>query len=810
MKNLLAALVFLSHALIVFGQVDLNYQVPPQSILKLADVNLPPYFLVDDAGEIGVLLYRNQYKSITELSEKEMRLGGLRINPKTNNGSRTNFFNKVSIYQIASQEETAVTGLPENPRLAHFNWSPDQTKIAMTHTTGNGVELWVVDLKTAEATKLTNDDLNANMGSPLTWMKDGKSILVSRLIPDRGELIDVENAIPNGPTISVNDGKKAQNRTYQDLLKNKNDEHNFEQLATAALYRVDLDGHMEMWMEGAMYRSISMSPDGNYCLITKVDKPFSYIVPYYRFPFQTAVYDLAGNLVNIVLDAPLEEDRAKGFMSVRPGRRNIYWRSDKPATLYWAEALDDGDGNKEVAHRDAIYEQDAPFTKDPQLLLKTVDRFYGIDWANDEMAVAYDYWWPTRMTRCYLFNPSNSDQEVIPFFERNYQDQYNDPGGFITAENEFRENVLVMDGDYLFLEGDGVSPDGILPFIDKFNIKTQTTERIWRAKAGDHLEGISRIIDVKEGIILERIESKSEYPNYYFRNIYSDEPPKMITQFENPFQGIQDVHKEIITYKREDGLDLSATLYLPPGYDRDSGEKLPMLMWAYPEEFKDKSSAGQVTTSENEFTYPWYGSPIFWLMRGYAVLDDASFPIVGEGDEEPNDSFIDQLVANAKAAIDAVDELGYVDRDRVGVGGHSYGAFMTANLLSHSDLFKAGIARSGAYNRTLTPFGFQSEERNYWEAPEVYYGMSPFMHADKMNGALLLIHGADDNNSGTYPMQSERYFNALKGLGATVRLVMLPKESHGYRAKESILHTLWEQDQWLEKYVKQAGIEVEP
>ncbi|MFT5877399.1 MAG: dipeptidyl aminopeptidase/acylaminoacyl peptidase, partial [Dokdonia sp.] len=301
--------------------------------------------------------------------------------------------------------------------------------------------------------------------------------------------------------------------------------------------------------------------------------------------------------------------------------------------------------------------------------------------------------------------------------------------------------------------------------------------------------------------LLVRIESKNEYPNYYFRDVKGDNLTQL-TAFVNPFTSIKNVHKEVISYKREDGLELSGTLYLPIGYDKSKSKKYPMILWAYPTEFKDKASAGQNTTNPNKFVFPYYGSPIYWVTRGYVVLDDASFPIVGEGDQEPNDFFRKQLVGNAKAAIDAVDALGYIDRNKVAVGGHSYGAFMVANLLTHSDLFAAGIARSGAYNRTLTPFGFQSEERNYWEAPEVYYTMSPFMHAEKMKTPLLLIHGVADNNSGTYPMQSERYFNALKGLGATTRLVMLPKESHGYKAKESILHVLWEQDQWLEKYVK--------
>ncbi|HAV55150.1 MAG TPA: S9 family peptidase, partial [Aequorivita sp.] len=431
-----------------------------------------------------------------------------------------------------------------------------------------------------------------------------------------------------------------------------------------------------------------------------------------------------------------------------------------------------------------------------------INRYSGITWGNDNLAIASDYWWNDRNTKSYLFNPSNASETPKIIFDRNYQDRYNDPGNFVTARNDFDERVLeIVDGN-AFLMGDGFSDKGQFPFVDEFNLKTQKTKRIYQSEYTDKLENLNSAIDMKKGKILVRIESQNEYPNYYFRNIKKKNDLTPVTSFENPFKSIQNVHKEVITYKRDDGLELEGTLYLPIGYDKEKKEKMPMLLWAYPREFKDKNSASQNTTNPNEFIYPYYGSPIYWVTQGYVVLDDAAFPIVGEGDEEPNDTFRTQLVGNAKAAIDAVDKMGYIDRNRVGVGGHSYGAFMVANLLSHSDLFAAGIARSGAYNRTLTPFGFQSEERSYWDSPETYNTMSPFMHADKMKTPLLLIHGEADNNSGTYPLQSERYFNALKGLGATARLVMLPKESHGYSAKESILHVLWEQDQWLDKYVK--------
>ena len=787
---------------IVHAQIDLNYQKPPKEILDLFDAPLAPSTVFDYKNENIVLLYRSQYKSIAELSETELRLAGLRINPVTNIGSRSGYYYNITVMKVGNPEETQVSGLPENPQLANISWSPDQSKMAFTNTTETGVELWVLEIASATCKKLTDATLNANIGRPFEWYESNDKLLVSFLPDDRKPLIDKTTAIPTGPRISVADGSKAQNRTYQDLLKDKADEFNFEQLLRATIYTVDLNGNKKLWKETNMYSGLQFSPNGEYVMVETIHRPFSYLVTLGRFPQKTSIYDKNGKLIKVVRDVPLEEVQPKGFMATTKEIRSMRWRADKPATLYFAKALDGGDPEVEVDYRDEIYSWDAPFSSEPTSILKTKQRFAGITWGNDEIAIASDRWWNTRNSKTYLFNPSDPNSEPEVLFDLNYQDRYADPGSFVTQRTELGEYTLQIEKGKLYLEGTGYSPEGIRPFFDEFDLKTKETNRLWRADGKETLENIVRVIDAKQGVLLTRVETNTQYPNYYIRNIKKRIAPQQITNFKNPFESIQDVYKEVITYKRDDGLELSGTLYLPAGYDREKKEKLPMIMWAYPREYKDASTAGQVTTSPHSFTYPSYGSMIYWVTRGYAILDGAAFPIVGEGDEEPNDSFRKQLVANAKAAIDAVDELGYIDRNKVAVGGHSYGAFMTANLLTHSDLFAAGIARSGAYNRTLTPFGFQSEERTYWEAPEVYYNMSPFMHADKMKTPLLLIHGEADNNSGTYPLQSERYFNALKGLGATVRLVMLPKESHGYAAKESILHMLWEQDQWLEKYVK--------
>ncbi|MBA9072556.1 dipeptidyl aminopeptidase/acylaminoacyl peptidase [Flavobacterium gossypii] len=796
------SLLFLLVGLSGFSQEELTYQKPSKEILELADYERAPSVTMDTKKEYMLLSYRNTYKTLDELNQEELRLGGLRINPITNISSTVTYINNIKVRKIKDKNEIQVTGLPQNPKISNIAWSPDEKKIAFSHTTATGVELWVLDIASAKATRLTDATVNANMGGPFSWYRDNQSLLVKMLPKDRPALIDSKKDLPKGPTVSTSDGSKSQNRTYQDLLKNKTDETNFETLVTSELYKVDLNGKASLFKKADLYAGEGFSPDGNYILITTIQKPFSYIVPLSRFPMKSIVYDQTGKEIKVVNEVPLSEIMPKGFMATRKGKRSMSWRSDAPATLYFVEALDGGDPANKVDFRDEVFLWEAPFASNPTSLAKTAQRYGGIVWGNNTTAILYDQWYDTRNEKTYLINPSNPNQAPKVIFDRNSQDIYSDPGSFETVKNQYGRQVLALENDNAFLIGEGHTKDGQFPFIDEFNIKTFKPKRLYQSNYKDKVESIFSIEDFKKGDVLVQIQSKSEYPNYYFRNIKKKNQLTQITDFKNPFESIKNVHKEVIKYKRKDGVELSGTLYLPVGYDMKKKEKLPLLIWAYPEEYKDKNSAGQSAQNSNEFTFPNYGSFVYWVTKGYVVLDDASFPIVGEGTTEPNDTFITQLVDNAAAAIDAVDKLGYINRKKVAVGGHSYGAFMTANLLTHSDLFACGIARSGAYNRTLTPFGFQSEQRNYWEVPEVYNTMSPFMNAEKMKTPLMLVHGDADNNPGTFTLQTERYFQALKGLGAPVRMVLLPKESHGYAAKENILHLLWEQDQFLEKYLK--------
>ncbi len=791
------ALFFLGFA---NAQENIKYQKPSAEILQLAEFERAPSVLMDSKKEWMIFSYRPTYKSLDDLNQDEMKLAGLRVNPVTNISSTMTFSNNLKIRKLKDKMEVQVQGLPANPKIAYTSFSPDEKKLAFTNTTSKGVEIWVLDLATNSAKKLTNDNLNANLGTPYVWMKDSKTLLVKQIPANRAALIDDKKSLPDGPTVSTSDGKVSQNRTYQDLLKNPQDEANFETLAKSELVKVSLNGTQESFKPTEIYTAMSFSPDGNYLMLTTIQKPFSYIVPLNRFPMTTTVFDQNGNAVKVVNEIPLNEIMPKGFSSVRTGKRAMTWRDDAPSTLVYAEALDGGDQAKSADFRDEIFLWEAPFSASPKSFFKTKQRYSGTDWSNSDYAVVSDSWYDTRNTKSYLINLKDNSSKVIE--DRNFQDVYSDPGRFNNTRNQYGRNVIDIENNKAYLVGDGFTKDGQKPFIDEIDLITQQKKRLYTSNLKNSKEDLYDIIDIKKGEILTVQQSANQYPNYFLRNIKNNKVAA-VTNFPNPFESLKNVYKEVIKYKRNDGVELTGTLYLPANYDRKNHkEKLPLLIWAYPTEYKDKNTAGQNTQSPNDFTFPSYGSFIYWVTKGYAVLDDAAFPIVGEGKTEPNDTFIPQLVANGKAAIDAVDKLGYIDTNKVAVGGHSYGAFMTANLLTHSKDYACGIARSGAYNRTLTPFGFQSEQRNYWDVPNIYNTMSPFMNADKMKTPLLLIHGEADNNPGTFTLQTERYFQALKNLGAPVRMVLLPKESHGYAAKESILHTLWEQDQFLEKCLK--------
>ena len=781
---------------------DDGYKMPPKAIVDIVDAPMTPRISISPDKKHVLLLERPSLPSIKELAQPELRLAGVRINPTVNGRSRAAVYTSITIKNIETGKEKRVIGFPRNAAILQTSWSPDGNHIAVSAIVNETIHLFLAQTKNGRAKMLFNKALNSIYGSPMFWLGDSKGLIV-KSVPDRRGSAPVSATTPPGPIIQENLGIVSPARTYQDLLTSPHDEDLFDYYLTSQVLHVNLKGKVKKVGKPGVIKRAEPSPNGKFILMETIHKPYSYLVPLYRFPTLVEIYSIDGNLIQPLRDIPLAETIPIGRDAVIEGPRSFGWRSDVGATVYYVTALDGGDPNVETSFRDEVFTIEAPFKGvTPQSLTKLDLRYAGVMWGNKEIALINARRWKERRLTTWRLNPTqNSSTKII---DRSYEDRYNDPGSPMMESNTFGRSVMaITDGSKVFMSGTGASPEGDMPFVDLYDLNTKTSSRLWRCEAPYYERAVS-ILDKERKIVITSRESKDETPNYMKRGM-TDGSLASITDFVHPYPQMKNLYKEMVTYKRADGIDLSATLYLPPGRGPDDGP-LPLLVWAYPREFKTSKAASQVVGSPHRFLSinPAYSSSsaLLMLSYGYAVLMGATMPILGEGSEEPNDNFVKQLVSSAQAAADIMVERNITTRDQIGIGGHSYGAFMTANLLAHSDIFQAGIARSGAYNRSLTPFGFQSEQRTFWEAPEIYFEMSPFMHAHKVNEPILLIHGDADNNSGTFPVQSRRYYHALKGHGATAKLVMLPHESHGYKARESVMHVLWETANWLDTHVK--------
>ena len=773
------------------------YRLPPKVIVDVLDAPPLPFALVSPDRTAILLTEQPSMPGIAELAEPMLRLAGFRINPRTNGPHLAGRVTGLLIKRVADGSERRIT-LPADPAVGPAAWSPDGKKIAFTHTRETGLELWVADAATGQARAITDATLNATTGTPCQWMPNSTQLLCRFVSAGRGAAPEPPRT-PIGPTIQEASARAAPVRTYQDLLENAYDEKLFDYYVTAQLALVDAaTGNRTAVGEPAIFSRVDAAPSGEYLLVTRTVRPYSYLVPARLFPQEIEVWNLKGEVVRSVAKLPLGENIP--IRGVRTGPRGISWQAGAPATLVWAEALDGGDPRKKVEHQDKVVTHAAPFSDGPLELTRLQHRFAGALWDAAGTVLLSEFDRDRRWTRTWIVNVGGREAPPSrrPLWDRSAEDRYGDPGDPVTRVTPTGDRAIVKNGDWIYLAGAGASPQGERPFLDRLNLKTLKSERLWRADTV-HYETVVAVLNDRATQVLTRRESRTEPPNVFVRTLRG-ERLRALTAFTNPAPQLTGIEKRLITYQREDGIPLSGTLYLPPGYA--PGTRLPVIMWAYPIEFTSAAAAGQVSAAPNRFTLPRGPSHLFYLTQGYAVFDDPKMPIIG-GDTA-NNHYVEQLGAGARAAVKAVVDLGVADPDRIGVGGHSYGAFMTANLLAHTDLFRAGVARSGAYNRTLTPFGFQREQRTYWEAPDVYDRMSPFHNAPKIDEPILLIHGEADNNSGTFPVQSERLYHALKGLGKTVRYVTLPHESHGYAARESVLHTMAEMIEWMDRHVKNA------
>ncbi|MFO7896494.1 MAG: prolyl oligopeptidase family serine peptidase [Candidatus Cloacimonadales bacterium] len=787
--------LFLSLVLAVSA---LQYKEPAPYITEIFDTPRPPYLSMVNFSNLAIETNYQQYPSLEQLAEPTLKLAGMEISPRLNATIDNYPNNMIKLFDLETGQRRPVQ-LPESIKIRSRVFNHDYSKLALSYEAENGIKLLVIDIKTAKVKYLEGFYINVALaGGEISWLKDNKTILALS-IPKREPRTE-KPAIPTAPIIQTTQGKTSTIRTYQNLLQNASDKALFDYYFTSQPLLINSkNGKIKQIAEPAIYTSLAFSPDNNFILASKIEKPYSYLFPYYFFPRTYQILDKQGQLLKVLSQQPLQDEIPMGGTRDQP--RSYHWQPLKPATLLWVEALDEGDPKNEVEHRDKVMRLAAPFQAEPEELWRTVHRFSGIEWSSSEdELIYYEYDRDTFWFYSYLLDLNDLQPQLLD--ERSYKDKYNDPGTLIKEKTASGNYVFIKRGEKVFYRGDGATPEGRYPFLSQYDLQSKEREIIFRSRENYYERFISFTSDQLDEIVILS-ESNQDWANYYKLDLESGQR-QQITFHQNPNPEISELPNELINYTRADSIPLSGKLYLPP--DHQPGERLPLIIHAYPREYSDANTAGQVSGTANSFPRFWGASLQYLVLEGYAVLQNASIPIIGDP-ETVNDNFIDQLNSSVKAAIDFLDEKELIDPQRVGIIGHSYGAFMVANVLAHSDLCATGIAKSGAYNRTLTPFGFQSERRTLWQAPEFYLRVSPFMAADKINEPLLLMHGEDDPNSGTYPLQSRRMYQALKGNGATARLVILPLEGHGYSARKSNLHVIAEYIEWFDKYLKNADQE---
>jgi dipeptidyl aminopeptidase/acylaminoacyl peptidase len=829
---------------------DEGYQLPPPAMLEILDTPPPPAVrLSPDRRWLTVSERDLDETTIAELAEPLLMLAGQRFKPAPTTRIEVTGLTRVTLRRLEDGLERVLRP-QKNERLAELTWvrrsaaggelayvavgegrmevhlydaatgvdrrveapglegrisdltfTLDGDHLAFSASTPAGVTLWIADARAARAVRVPGVLIN-HVNGGFSWRRGRPPLIAQVRVPGA---VPTGQDVPTGPIVQESKGKTGSARTYQDLLKSPQDEALFEYHFTNQVVAVAVDGTVQRLGPPGIHTQVTAAPGGEYLLVTTVRRPFSYQVPMGAFPRRTAVWDLSGREVAVVVDTPLRDNPPSARDAVVPGIRSVQWRTDAPATLVLIEALDGGDPRRPAPKRDRLSLLSAPFLGPSTVFFESELRMAGAQWIAPDLAFVTERSSRTARLRTWAVDPRSPAAPARLLRDRSSEDRYGDPGTLVMVNHptETREVPLRSDdGRWLYLVGPGASKEGARPFLDRYDPVENRTERLWQSTP-PHYEEIdaTMVLDSQARRFVFKRESPTQWPNYFLRD---GEVVKPLTDLPDPSPWFARVKGELVRYRRADGVELSATLYLPPDYDRARDGPLPFFLWAYPREFLTEEGASQVAGSPHQFKRPAKQDHLLLLTQGYGVLDGPAMPIVGKDGREPNDRYVEQLVASAQAAVDYLVSRGVADPDRLAVGGHSYGAFMTANLLAHCDLFRAGIARSGAYNRTLTPFGFQAEPRTYWQAPDIYNQMSPFTHAHLVNEPILLIHGMRDSNAGTFPLQSERMFAALKGNGATVRYVQLPLESHGYVAKESRRHVLWEMVTWLDRHVKSA------
>lgn len=783
-----------------------TWQKPPKEIMDVLNAPLLPSVWTSPTGKYMIMADPIIYPPLEELASDMLKLAGIRVNPRNNGNHGEHGGTSLRIFNITNKVTTPLS-IPKDAELIDVKWTVDGQRFALSIDHKDHIGLWIGDIK-GNLKEVKGLALNKLLGTAVTWLPDQKKLLLLR-IPKRGNP-PVAPAIPKGPEIKEGKGAIARS-TYEsrNLLETAHDGELFTYYATSEPVVYDTEkGTYQVLGASAPYTGVEFSPSGNYILAERLVGPWSNEVAFWRFAQEIEIWDKNGKKVSTVASLPLAD--AVPVQGVPLGARSVGWRSTSPNTLFWIEALDGGNPVAEVTHRDKLMSLEAPFTGKAKEVFRAEHRIIGSgSWGEKEGMLMLTQWErKKRWVYVWLLDVDKGTSRI--WFDLNQNDSYNNPGNPLFKQLANGQYVMREKNGSIYFSGSGASDKGNRPFLDLKELGTGKSERLFRCDTIKYEYFVGFAED--ENNIILRSESTVEVPNYYLGTFGNKKEKaeageaerelirKPITNFTDPSPELRKITKKIVKYQREDGVQLSFQLNLPPNYVE--GKRVPTVLYAYPLEYSGASEAGQISGSDKRFMRIYGPSHLFFLLQGYAVLDQTAMPMIGDPETTYN-TFVPQLVADAEAAVKKAVEMGVADPERIGVIGHSHGALMVANLLAHTELFKAGIARSGSYNKTNQPFGFQAERRSLFEARDVYIQLSPTFFADKINEPILIIHGNDDSNPGTLTYQSEVLYEAVRGSGGTARLVLLPHEDHGYSAKENIEHVLWEQLRWFDKHLKE-------
>ena len=808
-------------------QLQSSYIMPPAPITDYInrDKNLASLDRISPGGNYFLIPSTTELSTAELMSQKIYRLAMLKVTPATNRELDHSTYGIYALKIFSLKDKTSrQVKLPPDSFFSDMVWSPDGKKIAFLAHLPNGTQVWIADAETGTAEALSDAPVMATIAARpqsgrssatpsrmLQWTSDGS--LVTLLVPSNRGAEPVLNPVPAGPIVRHSLDKPTPTRTLPFLLRTPHDADLFRYYTTAQPAILARGRAPQIIGAPAMYLSISVSPDGKYLLTDRIIEPFSYLVGYDAFPHQYEVMDIAGNILATVSKAPAELAlRRDGDAGGADLPRDLAWRPDgKGLSFIMTEPRDKkAEGAQEASERqERIMLLELPFAMDrAKVLVSSARRISEVSYSRDGRYVFATLAERPRAGGKRLQDiaaydlTSEPPQAFVLAKGIDPEDVVNLPGTLMTRTtgNGIGYAAVSADGQAGFLESPGHKADfKPRPFIDRVIIRTGEKRRVFEGSADMYERPLAALDGDLTHLIVSRESSRKAPDSYLWTNEGFGEN---LTNNKDPYPDLTACKRIDFEFQRSDGVTVHGRISLPLNYKE--GTRVPAVFWDYPREYgtSEEYARGAITSRNNNAYTPlsflrWSD---LWLTQGYALVY-TDIPILGKATAY-NDNYLTHLLDSVYGAIRKLDQMGLIDMDRLGHGGHSYGAFATANLLAHSPFFKAGIAGDGAYNRTLTPMTFQQERRYFWEATTTYLEMSPFFYADQINAPLLMYHGGDDDNSGTYLIQSERMMQALTGLGKKAVLYIYPFEAHSPRCKETYLDIWARWIDWFDKYVK--------